>query len=194
MPTVAEVILNNNRVFATARNGTPKNPRGLPEALSRLVVAQARHETGDYTSNAYKYYNAFGYGYVAGALWQSGPAPVFEKGRQLAAYSSLENSTSEIVDWIYRRVMEGEFPVNLESITTPEQYAQYLKNGGYYEASVDSYAAGIKRFVSSPDPLAGTEGWFLGAMAIAATGFFAYRYFFKGKGRKKRKRTKYTFG
>jgi hypothetical protein len=193
MLSTAQVIMNNNRVFATARNGTPKNPRGLPETLARLIVAQARHETGDYTSNAYKYNNAFGYSYVQGAVWQSGPAPVFEKGRQLAAYSSLENSTSEIVDWIYRRVMEGEFPVNLDSITTPEQYAQYLKNGGYYEAAVDSYANGIKRFFSKPDPIAGGEGWFLGAMALAAVGFFGYRYF-KDKGKKKRKRSRYTFG
>lgn len=139
-------MLIEDRIYSQAARGTAINP-GLPPMLASLVVAQAAHETGNFTSNFFKNYNnAFGYSYVPGAMYQSGAGGIADNGQPVAAYSSLENSVKEIVDWIYRRVKEGKFPADLKTITEPEQYAQLLKNAGYYGDSVTNYARGLRNF------------------------------------------------
>lgn len=138
--SVAELI------YQTARTGSPKNP-GLPVALSWLLVAQARHETDNFTSNFYRNYNnLFGYSYVPGAAYQSGPGTVADNGQPIASYPYLKNSVYELIDWIYRRQKENKFPADLSTIVSPEQYAQLLKSSGYYGDTLENYTAGLKRF------------------------------------------------
>lgn len=139
--SVSELIYN------VARSGSPFNP-GLPDTLARLVVSQAQHETGNFTSNFFRSYNnAFGYSAIAGARYQSGAGSLADNGKPIAVYPSLENSVYEIIDWIYRRRNEGKFPA-LDTITTPDQYAALLKQSGYYGDTVVNYAAGLKRWFS----------------------------------------------
>jgi uncharacterized FlgJ-related protein len=117
---------------------------GLPDNLSNLVAAQAAHETGDFTSNAYeKDNNCFGYKAVPGGKWQEGNGITSSEGDPYAKYASVENSVHEIVDWIARRQKEGKFPQDLTTITTPLQYATLLKNCGYYGDNIQNYTAGI---------------------------------------------------
>lgn len=150
MPTAIEYAA---RIRSAALVGTPTNPKGVPIALADLIVAQSKHETGNYTSNFFlQDNNAFGYSYVSGARWQIGRGGIADNGAPIAKYASIEDSTSEMIDWIYRRVAEGKFPVNLSDITTPERYAELLKNAGYYEDKEITYREGIKRwFQSNPE-------------------------------------------
>ncbi len=137
----------DERIYLQATRGSARNPKGLPPVLSSLVTAQAAHETANFTSNIFRNYNnAFGYSYVPGAVYQTGSGSVADNGQPVAAYATVEDSVREMVDWIYRRISEGKFPADLTTITTPEQYAQLLKNAGYYSDTVANYTAGIKQF------------------------------------------------
>lgn len=132
-------------IYRAARAGTANNP-GLPVALSWLLVAQAKHETGNFTSNFFKRYNnAFGYSYYPASPYQIGAGTVADNGLKIAAYSNLQDSVKELIDWLYRRLREGKLP-NLQAITTPEQYAAALKGAGYYGDTLQNYTAGLKRF------------------------------------------------
>lgn len=144
-------MTNEEIIYQAARAGTVNNP-GLPPALSWLLVAQAKHETGNFTSNFYKRYNnAFGYSYFPGSNYQIGAGTVADNGLKIAAYSTVSDSVRELIDWIYRRVNEGKFPA-LANIVTPESYAVALKNAGYYGDTLQNYTAGLKRFFLQHKP------------------------------------------
>lgn len=119
--------------------------QGMPQRLSELILAQAKHESGNFTSPVYKdCRNAFGYSAYAGQ--NSCPGHSFYK-----LYPNLQESVKELTGWIKRRQAEGKFPANLETITTPEQYAALLKQSNYYEDSVTNYSNGLKNwFVALP--------------------------------------------
>ena len=153
-------------IYQTARAGSPKSP-GLPAALSWLLVAQAKHETGNFTSNFFrKYNNLFGYSYVPGAVYQSGPGTVADNGQPIAAYSSPEKSVYELIDWLHRRRNEGKLP-DFNTIISPDQYAQLLKNAGYYGDTVSNYAAGLKRFFLDNPTLVSGGGFGLVLIVVA---------------------------
>lgn len=124
-------------IFATAVNDN------IPETLSQLIVAQAAHETANFTSPVFKNANnAFGYKYVSGAKWQTGNYNGY------AMYATVEDSTHEITDWLKRRVKDqrGGFTNDLNSITTPEIYAEELKKAGYYEDAETNYEGGVNYY------------------------------------------------
>lgn len=142
-------MATENDIYTTALND------GMPEPLALLIVAQSKHETGGYSSHAFTAYNnAFGYSCVQGAKWQTGCGTLADNGLPLAIYDNVHDSTHELTDWIKRRVKDGRFPEDLSTITDPGEYAQLLKNAGYYGDTVSNYAAGI-------------ANWFSGNIAVA---------------------------
>jgi uncharacterized FlgJ-related protein len=120
---------------------------GFPASFALLMIAWSKHETGDFTSKFFKQYNnLFGYSYVPGAAYQSGPGTNADNGVPIAAYSSPEMSVRENIAWVKRRQAEGKFPADLGTIKTPDQLATLLKKAGYYQDSLANYAAGLARF------------------------------------------------
>lgn len=147
MPTSAQITEYSERIFNAARGGTPKNKAGLPVVLSALLVAQARHETGNYTSRHFiQSRNAFGYSFDPRSAWQTGSGGIADNNSPVGVYDSIEDSTREVVDWIYRRVADGKFPADLSSIVTPERYAELLRSAGYYTAPLSVYAGGLAKW------------------------------------------------
>jgi hypothetical protein len=123
-------------VYNRALQGTSINP-GLPQRLSQLVAGQSQHESDNFSSNVFLHsFNGFGYKYV-GSMYQVGSYNGY------GTYNSLDDSTAEIVDWIYRRRADGSFPNNLNMIQTADDYAAWLKNANYYEDTQSNYANGI---------------------------------------------------
>lgn len=119
--------------------------RGLPPLLSSFVTAQSAHETGGWTSAVFIDCNAcFGYKWI-GQSTAAGPCLLHPA---YAAYNSIEQSTDEIVNWIFRRQRDGSFPQNLNSITTSDQYATLLKNAGYFEDTLSVYMNGLRNWLS----------------------------------------------
>lgn len=118
---------------------------GMPEQLALFMVAQARHETGNYSHRFFTIgKNAFGYSYVKGAKWQLDKGgPNADNGVPIAQYASVNDSVHEVTDWIKRRQASGKFPADLNTIQTPEKYAALLKGAGYFGASLESYTAGL---------------------------------------------------
>lgn len=159
------------RIYNQARAGTPYN-KGVPVDLANLLVSQSKHETNDYTSNLFKKYNnAFGYAYYGGSNYQTGAGSVADNGQPIAAYSSIEDSVQEIVDWIYRRVKDGKFPADLSVIKTPAQYASYLKNAGYYGDTLQNYLNGLVRWFVVITPSQGIAG----ALVVVGVLAFVFR-------------------
>lgn len=127
---------------------------GMPELLSRFLVGQAKHESGNYKSKFAKNYNSyFGYSYNKKSVWQMPKGGTnADNGVPIASYRSIEDSTHEVTHWIKRRQKEGRFPKDLGTITTPMQYAKLLQDCGYYqgwkkytkEENLNFYAKGIE--------------------------------------------------
>lgn len=108
--------------------------RGVPATLAQLVTAQSGHETAGWTSHVFMTdNNAFGYGY---------------DGMSYRQYPGVEQSVTDIVGYLHRRVADGSFPP-LDQITGADQYAQLLKDAGYYTDSEVNYSAGIAAWLNA---------------------------------------------
>lgn len=113
--------------------------KGVPDRMAELIAAQAAHETGNFTSAVWKDCgNAFGYSAPGGK--NACPGHLFYK-----KYDNLDQSITEVIDWLKRRQKEGTFPAFSE-VTSPAQYAQLLKNNNYYTDNVQNYAGGLSRW------------------------------------------------
>jgi hypothetical protein len=133
---------NEEIIFNTVKE------RGYSDTLANLLIAQAKHETGNFKSNAFiKFNNAFGYKRYAGSKWQIGSGNISTEGNAYAAYDQLSDSVNEVLDWLKRRQNEGKLVIS--QLTTPEAYALALKNSGYFGASVNEYIQGLKFFLTN---------------------------------------------
>lgn len=109
--------------------------------LAKAMVAQAKHETGNFTSNHFKNSNnAFGYSYYAGSIHQIGAGAVADNRQKVGKYASVADSTKEVVDWIGRR--KSAFA----GVLTLAQYATALKKNGYYGDTLTNYLKGLTAF------------------------------------------------
>jgi uncharacterized FlgJ-related protein len=147
-PTTSEIEASQ-RIYNQAIAGSDNNP-GLPATLANFLVGQSANETAGWTSDFFvNNNNCFGYSCDSGSQYQDGcSAGNADNGVQVGNYDSIEDSTKEIVDWIYRRVSDGKFPSDLTTITSADQYATLLKNAGYYQSAESSYAANISAWLS----------------------------------------------
>jgi uncharacterized FlgJ-related protein len=135
---------------------------GMPVNLAFLIVAQAKHETANFTSNVFKSCNnAFGYKYVGQAL-ATGSCNAARDGGVFAKYASIKDSTTEICLWIKRRQKEGKFPKDLTTIKTAEQYATLLKQSTYYMEPISEYAGGILRWLKDKIIVTNALGFVVG--------------------------------
>ncbi len=118
----------------------------MPPLLASFLVAQSAHETatsaGAWTSPVFVDCHN-GFGYTTPTHYGTGACA---NHTFYAAYTSLINSVHELTardGWIARRQADGSFPLDLNNITTIDQYAQLLKNAGYYGDTVQNYTAGL---------------------------------------------------
>lgn len=134
------------RIYITAIS------EGMPKSLALLIVAQSKHESGNYTSNVFKTCNnLFGYKWVG----QKGASQGIKstEGDFYARYASVEDSVRELTNWIKRRLKEKKFPA-LDTITNAVQYATALKACGYYGDSPSHYVAGLNHYYKDNIPTA----------------------------------------
>jgi len=128
----------DQQIFNTAINN------GLPQAVATNLVAQARLESSNYSSNIFlNNNNSFGYKYVGQSLAVPGDlAPRSEwtdpgTPQYYAKYSSVEDSAQEVINWIFRRIKEGIF--TMEDLATPQGYANSFKKADYFGESAFAY-------------------------------------------------------
>lgn len=117
--------------------------------LSALAMAQAQHESSNFTSPlCTRYNNCIGYTYYSLSAWQAGPAsdqPEEAGYNPYARYLNFANCGGELADWIHRR--KGSF-IGVNSV---EQYATLMHNYKYYTAPVSEYVAGMSQYYDRPD-------------------------------------------
>jgi len=122
---------------------------GMPDVVARLLVAQAKHESADFTSTVFKVNNnAFGYKYVGqSGAWKGSKAPANEGG-YYAAYTSVYDSAKEVVRWWQRRIKEGKVS-GWDAIAATDSYAAALKVNGYYGDSLSNYTLALGRWLGT---------------------------------------------
>lgn len=132
---------------------------GFTPTAAKLVVAQARFESADYTSNVFKANNnTSGMKFIGQPLATRGTlAPVAERsascrnggqcvnGDYYAKFQSVEDSAKDKIERLYTKTIKGVTPEQLKNVKTPEEFAKLLKIRGYYGDKESIYAGGLAR-------------------------------------------------
>jgi len=127
--------------------------QGFTPTAAKLVVAQARYESADYTSNVFlKNNNTSGMKYVGQPLATRGtPAPKDEQrcnggcnSDYYAKFSSVADSAKDKIERNFNITRKGVTPEQLKNVKTPEEFARLLKVRGYYGGEESSYVGGLK--------------------------------------------------
>lgn len=131
---------------------------GFNPAAAKLIVAQARFESADYTSNVFRNnLNTSGMKYIGQPLATRGSlAPMNERsatcraggqcanGDHYAKFASVADSAKDKIQRNYNITMKGVTPAQLKAATTPEEFARLLKQRGYYTDKETTYANGLR--------------------------------------------------
>ncbi|MBN8789431.1 MAG: glucosaminidase domain-containing protein [Terrimonas sp.] len=158
-------------VYESAVYNTAVNNE-VPGSVALLIVAQAKHESSNFTSKVFlQNNNAFGYKYVGQSGAVQGTAAPASEGGYYAKYDSVEDSALEVVNWWKRRIRQGVIS-DWSDINTTETYAAALKKAGYYGDSLSNYTAALKKWFTGLD-----LGQETGFVSIAALLFITYWLF-----------------
>ncbi len=116
---------------------------GFSPSAAKLVVAQARHETGNYSSYQFRNNNnLFGMKYVKQPLAKQGNKS--PEGDFYAKYANVGDSVQDLVNRNYKITRGGVSFDQLKNVSDSTDFAQKLKKRGYYTAGVNEYANGLK--------------------------------------------------
>lgn len=119
---------------------------GFSPMAAKLVVAQARFESADYTSNVFKNnLNTSGMKFIGQPLATRGTLAPFNersdscksKGICLdrdhyAKFRSVEDSARDKIERLYNRTIKGVTPDQLKNAKDAKEFADLLKKRGYY--------------------------------------------------------------
>ena len=137
--------------------------QGFNPLAAKLIVAQARYESADYTSNVFqKNLNTSGMKFIGQPLATRGtPAPKNEQrcnggcdSDYYAKFRSVQDSASDKIVRLYSKTMGGVTPEQLKNVKTADEFAELLKRRSYYgfgkygtevgNKEQKSYAGGLK--------------------------------------------------
>ena len=115
---------------------------GFNQNTAKYVVAQARHETADYTSNVFKNNNNLnGMKYNGQANATKGTKS--PEGDYYAKWNSPQDSANDVVFRYYGESIKGVPADSLKNASSYSEFADLLKQRGYYGASLQEYATGL---------------------------------------------------
>lgn len=126
---------------------------GFTPTAAKLVVAQARFESADYSSNVFKNnLNTSGMKYIGQPLASRGtPAPKNEQrcnggcdSDYYAKFKSVGDSAKDKIVRLYNINMRGVSPAQLKNAKSAEEFADLLKRRGYYGGNQAQYARGLQ--------------------------------------------------
>ena len=117
--------------------------QGFNPAAAKLIAAQARFESADYTSNVFKKNNN-----TSGIKFIGQPNAVrgtlSPEGDYYAHFNTIQDGINDKIVRLYNITMRGVSPKQLKDSTDATQFANLLKQRGYYGSSAADYAAGLK--------------------------------------------------
>lgn len=105
-----------------------------------LLVAQSKHESGNYRNSLTPYNNVFARHYSKKDTFAISAGAPGEGHRRFAKYPSVEYATLSQLDYLRRKNYSFKWK-------SPYQYALELKKKHYYEADVMVYTNALIRFM-----------------------------------------------
>ena len=127
--------------------------QGFNSTAAKLIAAQARFESADYTSNVFrKNNNTSGIKFIGQPNAVRGSlAPANERtcnggcnGDYYAKFNTVQDAINDKIVRLYNIKMRGVTPQQLKDSTNANQFSNLLKQRGYYGSSAADYAAGLK--------------------------------------------------
>jgi hypothetical protein len=145
--------------------------QGFNPTAAKLIVAQARFESADYTSSVFKANNnTSGIKYIGSSqlnAQRGTPAPASERTCNLscdrdyyARFNTVQDAINDKIVRLYNKTMGGVTPQQLKDSTSADDFARKLKQRSYYgfgdlnssnpdkvskaEAEIRSYAGGMR--------------------------------------------------
>ena len=116
---------------------------GFNPMAAKLIVAQARFESADYTSNVFKQNNN-----TSGIKFIGQPNAVqgtlSPEGNYYAKFNTIQDAINDKIARIYNLTMKGVTPQQLKDSTDAIDFANKLKQRGYFGSSASEYASGLK--------------------------------------------------
>ena len=117
--------------------------QGFNPTAAKLIVAQARFESADYTSNVFKKNNnTSGVKFIGQKNAVQGT--LSPEGNYYAKYNTVQDSLNDKIVRLYNIKMRGVTPEQLKNSTDATEFANLLKQRGYYGSSAAEYAAGLR--------------------------------------------------
>jgi uncharacterized FlgJ-related protein len=117
--------------------------QGFNPIAAKLIVAQARFESADYTSNVFKKNNnTSGVKFIGQKNAVQGT--LSPEGNYYAKYNTIQDSLNDKIVRLYNIRMRGVTPEQLKNAKDAAEFARLLKQRGYYGSSEAEYAAGLK--------------------------------------------------
>lgn len=119
--------------------------QGYSGNSAKILISQAKVETGNFTSNVFKTdNNAFGMKMPSvrktTASRKSTIVMKSEGSTPYAHYESLADSVKDVLLWL------KNFKINIDAIPNVEVYAATIKNKGYFGAALSDYQKGMKKY------------------------------------------------
>ena len=118
---------------------------GFSPTAAKLIVAQARVESADYTSSVFaKNNNLFGMKFNNQPLATKGsPAPKSE-GDFYAKYRTPAESTKDLVGRLYKTSRKGVGFDQLKNVKDSTEFANKLKQRDYFGITAEQYAKALQ--------------------------------------------------
>lgn len=155
-----------NEVYSAALRG------GMNDTLAKLITAQATHETGNFKSNVFlKTNNAFGMKVprVRKTIFILQPSDIVRKSEGATAYaqySDLKNSVFDLINWLQYNKCD------FSQIKNTSDYANFLKQKGFYGAEISEYLNGLNSFFKKYTGLKTTGLPFILIVSLAFLTYF----------------------
>lgn len=117
--------------------------QGFNPIAAKLIVAQARFESADYTSNVFKKNNnTSGVKFIGQKNAVQGT--LSPEGNYYAKYNTIQDSLNDKIVRLYNIKMRGVSPEQLKNAKDATEFANLLKQRGYYGSLASEYAAGLR--------------------------------------------------
>lgn len=113
---------------------------GINEYVTELLVAQSKHESGNYRNTLTPYNNIFARHYSKRDTFAISAGAKAEGHSRFAKYPSVEYATLSQLDYLRRKKYTFKWK-------SPYQFALELKQKNYYEAPVMEYTNSLIRFM-----------------------------------------------
>lgn len=113
---------------------------GLDPFVVDLLVAQSKHESGNYKNSLTKYNNVFARHYHKTDTFATSAGAEAEGHSRFAKYPTLRSATLSQISYLRRKNYSFKWK-------SPNEFATELKSKSYYEASIEEYSAALKRYM-----------------------------------------------